>query len=112
MSALTNISLKMCKKMNTCIDSVVMPKIGLNRHTPKAVLYGPMMYGRLNYPQFKMIQTTKSIIYLIKQVRLDKDMAKELRVNIEMTQLMAGLEEPIMGGKQKIQLVTWRNRGY
>ena len=40
-------------------------------------------------------------MYLIKQVRWDKDMAKELRVNIEMTQLMAGLKEPIMKKTEK-----------
>ena len=37
-SSLTEIPPKTCKKMNTCIDLVVMPKLGLNRHTPKAVL--------------------------------------------------------------------------
>ena len=42
-SALTNIPPKLCKRMNTCIESVVLPKLGLNRHTPKAVVYGPMM---------------------------------------------------------------------
>ena len=68
-SALTSIPPKMCKKMNTCIDLVVMPKLVLNRHTPKVVLHEPMMNEGLNYPQFKTIQTTKSIMYLIKQVR-------------------------------------------
>ena len=71
-------------------------KAGLNRHTPKAVVYGPMKYGGLNYPHFKTIQTTKSVMYLIKQLRWDKEMEKELRVNIEMTQLMAGVVTPIM----------------
>ena len=66
--ALTNIPLKVCKRMNTCIDSVVLPKLGFNRHTPNAVVYGPMMYGGLNYPQFKTIQITNLIMYLIKQV--------------------------------------------
>ena len=95
-SALTNIPPKVCKRMNTYIDLVVLPKLGLNIHTPKSVLYGPMMYGGLNYKQFKMIQITKLIMYLIKQVRWDKDMTKELRVNIEITQLMAGVEALIM----------------
>ena len=35
-------------------------------------------------------------MYLIKQMRWDKDMAHELQVNIEMTQLMSGIETPIM----------------
>ena len=100
-SALTNIPPKVCKRMNTCIDLVVLPKLGLNRHTTKAVVYGPMMHGGLNYPQFKTIQTTKSIMYLIKQIIWDKDMAKELRVNIEMTHLMSGVETPIMEKTEK-----------
>ena len=95
-SALTNLPLKVCRRMNTYINSVTKPKLGINRHTPKAVVYGPMKYGGLNYPQFKMIQMKKSIMYLIKQLRWDKDMAKELRVNIKLTQLMSGFEALLM----------------
>ena len=58
-SALTNIPPKVCKRMNTYIDLVTLTKLGLNRHTPKAVVYGPMINGGLNYLQFKMIQITK-----------------------------------------------------
>ena len=100
-SALTNLPPKVCRRMNTYIDSAALPKLGLNRHTPKAVVYGPMKYGGLNYPNFKTIQITKSIMYLIKQMRWDKDMANELRVNIEMTQLMSGIEKSIMEDTSK-----------
>ena len=75
-SALTYIPPKECKRMKNYIDLVTLPKLGLNRHTPKAVVYGPMMYGGLNYQQFKMMQITKLIMYLIKQMRWDKDMSK------------------------------------
>ena len=51
--AVTDIPQKVCRKMNTYIDSAVLLKIGLNRHTPKAVVYGPMKLGGINYPQFK-----------------------------------------------------------
>ena len=84
------------QKMNTWIDTVVMPKLGLNRHTPKALLYGPLSRGGLNYPQFKTIQTTRSITYMIKQLRWNKDIAKDIRISIEATQLMSGIERPIM----------------
>ena len=40
-------------------------------------------------------------MYLIKQVRWDKDMANELRANIEMMQLMSGIEKPIMEDPSK-----------
>ena len=68
-AAVTDIPQKVCRKMNTYIDLVMLPKIGLNRHTPKAVVYGPMKLGGLNYPQFKTIQTEKSITYMLKQIR-------------------------------------------
>ena len=58
-SAITNIPDKICQQMNTYIDSAVVPKLGLNRHFPKAVLYGPLEMGGLNYPQFKTIQATR-----------------------------------------------------
>ena len=60
-AAVTDIPQKVCRKMNTYIPSVVLPKIGLNSHTPKVVVYGPMNLGGLNYLQFKTIQTAKSI---------------------------------------------------
>ena len=63
---------------------------------PKAVLYGPLSQGGLNYPQFKTIQTMRSITYIIKQLRWNKDIANDIRVSIEATQLMAGIEHPIM----------------
>ena len=82
--------------MNICIDSVMLPKIGLNRRTPKAVMYGPMKLGGLNYPQFKTLQTAKSITYLLKQMRCNGDMAAAIRVKLEMTHLMSGVEAPIL----------------
>ena len=63
---------------------------------PKAVVYGPLSRGGLNYPQFKKIQTTRSITYMIKPLRWNKDIAKDIRVGIEITQLMTGLEYPLM----------------
>ena len=49
-SALTDIPNKTCRKMNLLIDTVILPKLGLNRHIPKAVIYGPISQGGLNYP--------------------------------------------------------------
>ena len=82
--------------MNSYIDSAVLPKLGLNRHFPKAVLYGPLKMGGLNYPQFKTVQATRSIMFMLKQLRWNKEIATEIRINIEMTQLMSGRERPIM----------------
>ena len=84
------------QKMNTLIDTEVNPKLGLNRHIPKAVLYGPLSRGGLNYPQFKINQTTRSITYMIKQLQWNKNIAKDMRISIEATQLMSGIERPIM----------------
>ena len=95
-AAVTDIPQKVCRKIKTYIDSVMLTKIGLNRHTPKAVMYGPMKLGGLNYPQFKTLQTAKSITYLLKQMRWNGDMAAAIRVNLEMTHLMSGVEAPIL----------------
>ena len=65
-SALTNIPDKTCKKMNTLIDTAVMPKLGLNCHMPKAVLYGPLSCRGLSCSHFKSIQTTQSMTNMIK----------------------------------------------
>ena len=73
-----------------------MPRIVLNKNTPKAILYGPLEMGGLNYPQFEAIQTSRSKVYMIKQLIWEKDMYEDLRVNIEMTQSMSGLELPVI----------------
>ena len=64
--ALTVLPSTVCKKMNTLIDTVVIPWLGLNIHTPKAILYGPLEMVGFNYPQFETIQTSNSITYMIK----------------------------------------------
>ena len=54
-SALTRIPTKVFSKIDTLIDTLVMPWIGLNRHTPKAILNGTLEMGGLKYPQFEAI---------------------------------------------------------
>ena len=78
------------------VKYLVVPKLGLNRHFPNAVLYRPLKMGGLNFPQFKTVQATRSIMYMMKQLRWNKEIATEIRINIEMTQLMSGRERTIM----------------
>ena len=94
--AFTQFTQQECKRLNTVIDTAMLPKIGLNQHMPKAVVYGPLHLGGINYPKFETIQVVASITYLVKQLRWNKDMAKDILIILSTTQLVAGLCRPIL----------------
>ena len=69
--AFTRFTPKECHMLNTFIDTAILPKIGLDQNTPKALLYGPLHLGGINYPTFETIQIVASITYLIKKISME-----------------------------------------
>ena len=43
--SLTKFSKKDCEDIQSQFYCYALPKMGLNRHTPKALLFGPIQYG-------------------------------------------------------------------
>ena len=48
----TTITPKELKKLQTIVDQVYLPRIGINRHFPQEMLLGPALYGGLEYITF------------------------------------------------------------
>ena len=46
----TRFTVKQLHKLAVIIDNVILPKMKINRKTPKAVVYGPKEYGEIKYP--------------------------------------------------------------
>ena len=87
---------KQCKRLNTPIDQVLLPKLGVNRHMPKAIVYSPLKHGGMNFPKIESIQDQKGIMFLIKQLRWGKALANDILVVLSSIQLMSGLTTPIL----------------
>ena len=85
-----------CSRLNTDIRSTFLPRLRLNRHLPHAILYGPKMYGGLEFPDVRTLQDHLQIEYLIKQLRWDKTVANDLLVTLDTIQLCSGLIHPIL----------------
>ena len=74
--ALTQFTDKQCKKIATVIEKVILPKMGINRNIPKAVLYGPQEYGGLAFPTIETMQDQKGISHWIKFLQWGRKLVK------------------------------------
>ena len=55
--------------VNSVIPTVILPGLQLNRHMPRAVVYGPMEYGGLELPEVYTRQDQLQVPNLIKQLQ-------------------------------------------
>lgn len=94
--ATTSFTTKECAQLNTILDKAVLPKMRYNRHTPKAVLYAPLSRGRAGYPSFEVIQDQKGIMTMLRNLRWDETMSKDILVTLSAIQLYSGLCKPIL----------------
>lgn len=62
---------------------------------PRAILFGPKSRGGLGLAHPKDVQLAKQIQAIRKNVRLDNDVGKAIRINLAWTQIMTGLTTPI-----------------
>ena len=73
-----------------------LPGLRLNRNFPSAVLYGPVDYGGLEFPELYTLQDQVQFDYLLKQLRWDKMVANDLLVTLDSVQLCSGFVAPIL----------------
>ena len=68
----------------------------MNRNMPNAVVFGPLEYGGMEYPEAYCLQDQTQLPYLLKQLRWDKDVANGLLVTLDLLQLQSGFIKSIM----------------
>jgi hypothetical protein len=69
---------------------LLLPKIGLNRHTPLAVVHGPMFRGGLGLTTLEEVQVTKHFNSFQSHIRRDDDIGKGLKLQTMVQQLEIG----------------------
>ena len=93
---LTSFSSKQCDTINTVIRQTFLPRLRLNRHFPDSVLYGPVCYGGMAFPEIYTLQLSTQLEYLIKQLRWDHTVANDYLVALDSTQLHTGVGPPLL----------------
>ena len=92
----TSFTSSQCKAINTIISKTFLPRLRLNRHFPRAVLYGPVTYGGMAFPEIQSLQCATQLEYVIKQLRWNHTVANDLLVTIDSAQLHTGVGPPLM----------------
>ena len=93
---ITMFTTSQCKRLNTPIDQVMLPKLHINRHMPKAVIYSTLKHGGINFPKMEVIQLKKGIMFLLRQLRWDHTIANDILIVLSSLQLMSGYTTPLM----------------
>ena len=65
----TRFTVKQLHKLAVIIDNAILPKMKINRKTPRAVVYGPKEYGGIEYPYIGTIQSKRGIAFFVKQIQ-------------------------------------------
>lgn len=90
----TDFSSRQCGRIDSTIRATILPIMRFNRTYPGAVLYGPIDYGGMEFPNTQVLQDQVQIEYLIKQLRWDKTVANFL-VTLDSVQLCSGYITPL-----------------
>lgn len=93
---LTRFTAKQVKALAVVIDNAILPRLGVNRKTPRAMVYAPLDFGGLGYPYIGTIQDEKGISHMVKHLKWGKEIATDIRGVISQVQLESGLTEPIL----------------
>ena len=73
---------------------LLLPKLGMNRHTPRAVVYGPMKYGGRNLIDMRIEQPTQHLRRTLGHMRRLDNTGKLMIITKRDTQLESGLSTP------------------
>jgi hypothetical protein len=95
-AAVTRFDTEQRRKLNTVINRVLLPCMKFNRHMPHAVIYSPFSKGSFAWPSFQVKQDTDSILTMIKHLRWNGTVGKDILVVLSAWQLASGMVQPIM----------------
>ena len=73
---------------------LLLPKLGINRHAPRAMIYGPLLRGGRGIMDLRTEQPIQHIMTNLGHMRRGDSAGQLLRVTLNDTQLETGLERP------------------
>ena len=76
--------------------SIIVPKCGFNRHTKRAILYGPVILGGANFRLLSVEQGIRQTQYFLKHWRQDSTAGKLLKCTLAWLQLSVGVSYSVL----------------
>eukprot|EP00956_Cyclotella_meneghiniana_P033092 scaffold93176_cov89-Cyclotella_meneghiniana.AAC.1 len=86
-----------CERMSAQINKTFLPLMRINRHMPRAVVYGPVRWGGLGLnTDMYCLQLQCAMVYLVRVLRWDKIVADDIITAIDALQLRSGFVSPVL----------------
>lgn len=92
-SHLTAAQLTTVQEKAVCI---IIPRCGFNRHTHRAIIYGPRSLGGACFRHLHVEQGVEQVTYFLRQWRLDATVGRALRCVMAWLQLSVGVSYPVL----------------
>jgi hypothetical protein len=91
----TSLTQKQCRAIQAPALAVLLPKLHLNRHTPRAVLFGGLKYGGLDLPELYTYQGFGQLRLLIGHLKLQDEVGLQILCFLSELQLFIGTIKPV-----------------
>ena len=76
--------------------SIIVAKCAFNRHTKRAVLYGPIEYGGANFRLLSVSQGIQQTQYFLRHWRMDSTVGRLLKCTLSWLQLSVGMSFSVL----------------
>ena len=94
---LSQFSPKLCQPLTTKINDTFLPILHVHRKLPRAIVNGPKDLGGLGLrTDVYNLQAQHAITYLVRAIRWDSIVAKDIITTLNACQLASGLESPLL----------------
>jgi hypothetical protein len=109
--AATQISWDKLESIQSSVTLSVLPRMGFNRHFPRAVVYAPKHCGGLGLKHLVVEQGVAHVTSMMAQIRANAQLGQMFLVLIEAFQVSSGLITPILEDTRPIQFIDspWIN---
>ena len=76
--------------------NTLLPKLRLNRHTKRAIIWGPSKYGGLQIKDMYVEQLSRTVQQFVAHIRSDSAVGKTMKISVDAYQLLIGSSKPFM----------------
>jgi hypothetical protein len=95
-TAAISLTYKECEEIQRPVVNAILPKMGIDRNTARAVVFGTSKYGRLCLDRLSAVQGFAKLQYLIGSLRTQDTTGDFYQMLLEYTQLECGTDTPIL----------------
>jgi hypothetical protein len=81
---------KQCRHIQAPILEAILPKLHLNRHSPRAVFFAGPRYGGISFPEYYANLGYGHLQYLVGHIKIGDDIGQLLLSLVTQTQLQVG----------------------